>query len=148
MSIPLFMLASGPAATPAPPQAVAALVWALAGPPLLVFAATRVRRGQTSLHAGLMIASVAIELAVFTAFMFLMTPGGRRPTLLALPFFKIHLTFAVAAFAGMAWQLTSRAVARLRPYHRHAGPYVVLVWCLALLTGIYNYVFLYVMHAS
>ena len=102
----------------------------------------------TSLHAGLMSASVVIELAVFTAFMFLMTPGGRRPMLLALPFFKIHLTFAVAAFAGMAWQLTSRAVARLRPYHRHAGPYVVLVWCLALLTGIYNYVFLYVMHTS
>jgi uncharacterized membrane protein YozB (DUF420 family) len=80
--------------------------------------------------------------------MFLITLGWRRPALLALPFFKIHLTFAVTAFAGMAWQLTSRAVARLRPYHRHTGPYVVLVWCLALLTGIYNYVFLYVMHIS
>jgi uncharacterized membrane protein YozB (DUF420 family) len=33
---------------------------------------------------------------------------------------------------------------RLRPLHRHTGPYVVLVWCLALVTGIYNYVFLYV----
>ena len=132
----------------APPQAVAGLAWALAGPPLLVFAATRVRRGRTSLHAGLMIASVGIELAVFTAFMFVMPPGARRPTLLTLPFFKIHLTFAVAAFAGMAWQLTSRTVARLRPLHRQTGPYVVLVWCLALLTGIYNYVFLYVMHNS
>src|ERR1700719_3776255 len=132
MSIPLFLVSSAPPPTPAPPQAVAALVWALAGPPLLVFAATRVRGRRTSLHAGLMIACVVIELAVFIAFMFLMTPGGRRPALLALPFFKIHLTFAVTAFAGMAWQLTSRAVARLRPYHRHTGPYVVLVWCLAL----------------
>ena len=132
----------------APPQAVAGLWWAIAGPPLLVFAATRVRRGRTSLHAGLMIASVGIELAVFSAFMFAMTPGTRRQALLDLPFFKIHLTFAIAAFAGMAWQVTSRAVARFRPYHRLAGPYVVLVWCLALLTGIYNYVFLYVMHIS
>ena len=65
--------------------------------------------------------------------------------LVALPFFKIHLAFALTALAGLAWQLTSRAVARLRPLHRHTGPYVVLAWCLALLTGIYNYVFLYVM---
>jgi uncharacterized membrane protein YozB (DUF420 family) len=132
----------------APPQAVAALAWAIVGPPFVVFAATRVRRGRTSLHAGLMIAAVVIELAVFTAFMFLMPPGARRPALAALPFFKIHLTFAVAAFAGMAWQLGSRAVAPLRPYHRRSGPYVALVWCLALLTGIYNYVFIYVMHTS
>ena len=131
-----------------PPQAVAGLVWAIAGPPLVVFAATRVRPRQLSLHAGLMIASVVIELAVFTAFMFLMTPGPRRDALTDLPFFKIHLTFAVAAFAGIAWQLASRAVARLRPFHRKTGPYVVLVWCLALLTGIYNYVFLYVMHTT
>jgi len=132
----------------APPQAVAGLAWAIVGPPLVVFAATRVRRGQTSLHAGLMIASVVIELAVFTGFMFFMAPGPRRHTLTDLPFFKIHVTFAIAAFAGMAWQLTSRGVVRLRPYHRPAGPYVVLVWCLALLTGIYNYVFLYVLHTS
>ena len=132
----------------APPQAVAGLAWAIAGPPLLVFAATRVRGGRTSLHAALMLAAVGIELAVFTAFMFLMAPGPRRDALIDLPFFKIHLTFAIAAFAGMAWQLTSRAITRLRPYHRHAGPYVVLVWCLALLTGIYNYIFLYVMHVS
>ena len=132
----------------APPQAMAGLVWAIIGPPLLVVAATRVRRRQLSLHAGLMIASVVVELAVFTAFMFLMEPGPRRTALSELPFFKIHLTFAVAAFAGIAWQVASRIVARLRPLHRHAGPYVVLVWCLALLTGIYNYVFLYVMHTS
>ena len=132
----------------APPQAVSGLAWAIIGPPLLVFAATRVRRGQLTLHAGVMIASVVVGLAVFTGFMFLMAPGPRRGALADLPFFKIHLTFAVAAFAGMAWQLSSRAVARLRPYHRQTGPYVVLVWCLALLTGIYNYVFLYVMHTS
>lgn len=132
----------------APPQAVAGLVWAIIGPPILVVAATRVRSGQLSLHAGLMLASVAVELAVFTAFMFLMPPGPRRGALSDLPFFKIHLTFAIAAFAGMAWQVVSRAVTRLRPLHRHAGPYVVLVWCLALLTGIYNFVFLYAMHTS
>ncbi len=131
----------------APPQAVAGLAWALIGPPLVVLAATRAR-GHPSLHAALMIACVVSELAVFTAFMFLMTPGPRRSALTDLPFFKIHLAFAIAAFAGIAWQLGSRAVARLRPYHRHTGPYVVLVWCLALLTGIYNYVFLYVMHTS
>ena len=109
----------------APPQAVAALVWAIAGPPLLVYAATRVRAGRLSLHAGLMLASVGIELAVFTAFMFFMTPGPRRDLLTDLPFYKIHLTFAIAAFAGMAWQITSRAVVRLaalspadRPVHR------------------------------
>lgn len=132
----------------APPQAVAGLVWASVGPPLLVFAATRVRGGSRSLHAVLMIACVTIEILVFVAFMFLMAPGARRPALVDLPFFKIHLAFAIAAFAGIAWQLLSRAVARLRPYHRQSGPYVVLVWCLALLTGIYNYIFLYVMRAS
>jgi len=132
----------------APPQAVAGLAWAIVGPPLVVFAATRVRGGRTTLHAGLMIASVVMELAVFTGFMFLMAPGPRRDALTDLPFFKIHLTFAIAALAGIAWQLTSRVVARLHPYHRQTGPYVVLVWCLALLTGIYNYVFLYVMHTS
>jgi uncharacterized membrane protein YozB (DUF420 family) len=130
----------------APPQAIAGLVWAIAGPPLLIFAATRVGGRQLSLHAGLMLASVGIELAVFSAFMFFMAPGPRRDALTDLPFYKIHLTFAIAAFTGIAWQVTSRAVARLRPYHRQAGPYVVLVWCLALLTGIYNYVFIYVMH--
>jgi len=61
----------------APSQAVAGLVWALVGPPVVVFAATRAR-GHPALHASLMIACVVIELAVFTAFMFLMTPGPRR----------------------------------------------------------------------
>jgi len=132
----------------APPQAVAGLVWAIIAPPVLVFAATRVRRGQLSLHAALMLSSLSVELAVFTAFMFLMPAGPRRDALSDLPFFKIHLAFAIAAFAGMAWQVLSRVIARLRPLHRHSGPYVVLVWCLALLTGIYNFVFLYAMHTS
>jgi uncharacterized membrane protein YozB (DUF420 family) len=129
----------------APSPAVAGLVWGIVGPPLVVFAATRVRRGSLALHRALMLGSVVIELAVFSGFMWLMPPGPRRNALTDLPFFKIHLTFAIAAFAGIAWQLTSRAVPRLRPLHRHAGPYVALVWCLALLTGIYNYVFLYMM---
>jgi uncharacterized membrane protein YozB (DUF420 family) len=129
----------------APPQAVAGLVWAIVGPPLIVYAATRVRRGRLRLHAALMIAWVTVELGVFISFMFLMQPSPRRPALMALPIFKIHLAFAVATLAGIAWQLASRAATALRPLHRHTGPYVALVWCLALLTGIFNYVFLYVM---
>src|SRR6266545_4659687 len=86
-----------------------------------------------------------IELAVVVGFSFGVTPGPCRAALVALPFFKIHLAFALATLAGIAWQLASRSVARLRPLHRHTGPYVVLVWCLALVTGIYNYLFLYVM---
>ncbi len=128
----------------APPQAVTALAWAIVGPPLLVYAATRVRRGRARVHAGLMVAWVAIELAVFVSFMFVMDPSPRRAELQAVPLFTVHLAFAIATFAGIAWQLTSRLSARLRPLHRHTGPYVVLVWCLALVTGIYNYVFLYV----
>jgi hypothetical protein len=127
----------------APIQAQAALAWAIAGPPLLVYGASRVRRGRPRLHAWLMVSWVAIELGVFTSFMFLMEPSPRRAMLVALPFFKIHLAFAIATLAGIAWQLTSRAVPALRAAHRHSGPYVVLVWCLALLTGIYNFVFIY-----
>jgi uncharacterized membrane protein YozB (DUF420 family) len=128
----------------APVPAVAAVAWAVVGPPLLVYAATRVRRGGRRLHGGLMIVWIAIELLVFVGFSFVMTPSPRREALEALPIFKIHLAFAIATFAGIAFQVTSRVVARLRVAHRHAGPYVVLVWCLALVTGIYNYVFLYV----
>ncbi len=129
----------------APFPALAALAWAVVGPPLLIFAATRPRRGRIRLHVTLMTVSVVIEVAVVMGFSFLMTPSPRRPALAGLPFFKIHLAFALTALAGVAWQLVSRSVARLRPWHRHSGPYVVLVWCLALLTGIYNYLFLYVM---
>lgn len=129
----------------APPQALTALGWAAVGPPLLVYAATRVRQGRIPLHAGLMIAAVAIELGVVVSFTLLMTPGPRRPALVALPIFKIHLAFALTTLAGIAWQLGSRLVPKLRPLHRHTGPYVILVWCLALLTGIYNYIFLYVL---
>jgi len=129
----------------APWQAQLALAWAIVGPPLLVFGATRVGRGQIPLHRRLMSTWVVVELLVFAGFGLLMQPGARRPALLALPIFKIHLAFAVATLAGIAWQLTSRVMPRLRPLHRLTGPYVVLVWCLALVTGIYNFVFLYVM---
>jgi uncharacterized membrane protein YozB (DUF420 family) len=104
-----------------------------------------VRRGRIALHAGLMIAAVAVTWFVFVSFGFVAEPSPRRPALMALPLFKIHVAFALTALAGMAWQLTSRAVPKVRGLHRHTGPYVVLVWCLALLTGIYNFVFLYVM---
>jgi uncharacterized membrane protein YozB (DUF420 family) len=82
---------------------------------------------------------------VLVSFGFIAEPSPRRPALRELPLFKIHLTFAFAALAGIGWQLTSRAVPRLRTLHRHGGPYIVLIWCLALVTGIYNFVFLYVM---
>ena len=129
----------------APWQAYVALVWAIVGPPLLVYGATRVRRGRIPVHAGVMIAGVAVTLFVLVSFGFVRTPSARRPDLLALPLFKIHLAFAFTALAGMAWQLSSRAAPKLRALHRHTGPYVVLVWCLAMITGIYNFIFLYVM---
>jgi len=129
----------------APWQAITAVVWAVIGPPLLVFAATRVRRGATGLHGGLMVAWAAIELAVFVSFGLLMEPSPRRGALTALPIFTVHLAFAVTTLVGISWQLVSRLAPPLRPLHRHTGPYVVLVWCLALLTGIYNYVFLYLL---
>lgn len=129
----------------APWQALVALGWAIVGPPLLVYAATRVRRGAVRRHATLMIAGVALTVGLLIAFGFNAHPSPRRPALMALPLFKIHLAFAFTALAGMTWQLTSRGVPKLRPLHRHTGPYVVLVWCLALLTGIYNFVFLYMM---
>src|SRR2546422_7150472 len=34
----------------APPQAVAGVVWAMVGPPLIAYAATRVRRGRSEEH--------------------------------------------------------------------------------------------------
>src|SRR5207247_8609773 len=74
-----------------------------------------------------------------------MQSSSRRPALAALPIFKIHLAFAIATLAGIAWQLTSRAVPTLRPLHHLTGPYVALVWCVALLTGTFNYVFLSLM---
>jgi uncharacterized membrane protein YozB (DUF420 family) len=92
-----------------------------------------------------MLGCVAVEVLTFASFGLIEEPSPRRAALVALPIFKIHLAFAISALAGQGWQLVSRAVPRLRPAHRHTGPYVVLVWCLALLTGIYNYAFLYVM---
>ena len=127
-----------------PWQAVGAAVWALVAPPLLVYGATRVRRGHVGGHQVIMLTAVAIEVAVVLSFGFI-DPSPRRAALEALPIFKIHLAFAVATLGGIAWQLVSRATPKLRPLHRHTGPYVLLVWCLALLTGIYNYVFLYVL---
>jgi len=129
----------------APTQAVVALIWAVVGPPLLVYGGTRVRAGRVRVHQTVMLASVGLELIALASFGLLMDPGPRRPALAALPIFKIHLAFAITTLLGMTWQLVSRAVPRLTPWHRHTGPYVILVWCLALMTGIYNYVFLYVM---
>ena len=128
-----------------PWQAVAAVALAIVGLPLVVYAATRVRAGQVGRHRTLMLGCVAVEVLTFASFGLIEEPSPRRAALVALPIFKIHLAFAISALAGQGWQLVSRAVPRLRPAHRHTGPYVVLVWCLALLTGIYNYAFLYVM---
>ncbi len=129
----------------APWQAWFALCWAVIAPPLLVYAALRVGRGKIPLHAALMIAAAVVTVGVVISFGLVAEPSSRRPALRGLPLFKIHLAFAFTALAGIAWQLTSRAVPRLRALHRHTGPYIVLVWCLALVTGIYNFVFLYVM---
>ena len=128
-----------------PWQAWFALCWALIGPPLLVYAALRVGRGKIPLHAGLMLGAAIVTVGVLIAFEFVAAPSPRRQALVALPLFKIHLAFALTALAGIVWQFTSRAMPRLRALHRHSGPYIVLVWCLALVTGIYNFVFLYVM---
>ncbi len=128
----------------APWQAVVAVAWAVVGPPLIVYAATRVRRGQVGTHQVIMLTAVALEVAVVLSFGFI-DPSPRRAALVALPVFKIHLAFAITALAGMAWQLASRAAPRLRRFHRYSGPYVILVWCLALLTGAYNFLFLYLL---
>ena len=81
----------------APFPAIAGLVWAIVAPPLLLYGVTRVRAGQRGLHVCLMTTSVVIEIAVFTGFTFIMAPGPRRAMLAALPFFKVHVAFAVAA---------------------------------------------------
>jgi len=128
-----------------PWQAWLALCWAVIGPPLLVYAALRPGRGKTALHAGLMIAAVVVTVGALVSFEFVAEPSPRRHALVAQPLFKIHLAFAFTTLAGIAWQLTSRAVPRLRPLHHHSGPYIVFLWCLALVTGIYNFVFLYIM---
>ena len=128
-----------------PWQAVAAVALAIVGLPLVVYAATRVRAGQAGLHRNLMFVAVGLQVLTLVSFAFVQAPSPRRTALAALPIFKIHLAFAISALAGQGWQIVSRALPRLRPAHRHTGPYVVLVWCLALLTGIYNSVFLYVL---
>lgn len=130
----------------APWQALAAVSWAVVGPPLLIYAATRVRRGAVGRHQAIMLLAVGVELFVVTSFAFV-PENPRRPALTALPLFKIHLAFAITALAGMGWQLLVRAVPPLRPLHRRTGPYVVFVWCCALLTGIYNFAFLYLFPA-
>lgn len=129
----------------APWQSVGALAWAVIAPPLLVYAATRVRAGRIPVHRALMLTAVVIETAVVISFAFIDPMRPRRAELGTLPIFKIHLILAVAALLGIAWQLVSRTIPRLTPLHRRSGPYVILLWCLALLTGIYNFVFLYVM---
>ena len=128
----------------APWQSVGALGWAIVAPPLLVYAATRIRAGRKTLHQGLMLAAVVVEVSVVISFAFIDPTRPGRAELGALPIFKIHLAFAVTALAGIAWQLLSRLIPSWRAWHRLSGPYVILVWCLALLTGIYNFVFLYV----
>lgn len=129
----------------APWQSVAALAWGIVGPPLLVYGATRIGAGQKQRHQRLMIAWIVLEFLAILAFASASQATPRRAELVALPFFKIHLVFSIAALAGIVWQVVSRVVARWQPAHRLGGPYVVMVWCLALLTGIYNFVFVYVL---
>jgi uncharacterized membrane protein YozB (DUF420 family) len=133
--------------TPSTPSwlAVAALAWSIVGVPYLAYAATRPASGRLRLHAALMIAAVVLEVGGLFVFDLVVPPSPRRAALVDLPFFKIHLAFAIASLLGMAWQLGTRTRPAARRMHRATGPYVVLIWSLALLTGIYNYVFLYVL---
>lgn len=127
----------------APWQAWFAVAWAVIGPPLLIYAALQVRRGAVSRHMGIMLAALVIELAVLAAFGVIAEPSPRREALAVQPLFRIHLALAFGALAGMAWQVTSRLVPALRQAHGRTGPIVVALWCLALITGIYNFIFLY-----
>jgi hypothetical protein len=94
-----------------PPAAIAALVWAVVGPPLGVFSPPWARRGGIAVPVTLMSVSVVIEVAGVAGFLFLVAPN----------------------------------LLGVRPLPRLTGRSEVLVRCLALLTGIYHYVFLYVM---
>jgi uncharacterized membrane protein YozB (DUF420 family) len=126
-----------------PLQAIFAFAWAIVGPPLIVFAATRARRRKLSLHASLMIVAVIVEIAVFASFSTLDEPSARRPELRAHWIFFVHVAFVIAAAVGVAWQILSRTIERLRPLHRRTGPWVAGAWCGALLTGAYTFWFLY-----
>ncbi len=129
----------------APPQAVFAVVWALVGPVVIFYALTRARRGKTRLHARLMVVCIVFELAALFSFSLLEERSPKLPELQALWIFKVHLALAVATLVGIAWQVFSRFVFRLRSLHRRTGPWVAWVWCAALWTGIYNFVFLYLL---
>ncbi len=127
----------------APWQAQVAVLWAIIGPLVLLYAATRVRRGAIARHAALMIVAVVVETGVLLGFGLLEQPSPRRALLAVQPLFRIHLALAYATLGGIVWQIGSRLAPPLRRWHRRTGPVVVAIWCLALLTGIYNFVFIY-----
>src|SRR5256885_9120426 len=99
----------------APPPAVAALAWAVAGPPILIYGATRIRRGKIGLHVTLMSVSAIIEIAVVAGvfFFFVSPPPPAAPR--APPFFLFHLSFPVPAPAGGAGGVPSPRAAPPRP---------------------------------
>ena len=127
-----------------PWQAWTALTWAIIAAPLLLYGASRVRAGSVPAHAAFMGLGAAIEVAVFISFGFVEDPSPRREALMATMVFKVHVALALGTLAGIGFQLGSRVMPPLRRLHPRAGPAVLAVWTLALWTGIYNFVFLYV----
>jgi hypothetical protein len=101
----------------APLAAIPALVWAVVGAPLVVCVATRPRRGGIAVHVTLMSVSVVIEVGVGVGFSFRM--GTKSPS------------------RGPHGAARFQDPPRLR--HRGARRNGEAS------TGIYNYVFLYVM---
>ena len=122
-----------------------AVAWGVAGPVVLWAAVRSARRGDTDAHGALMAAAAAIQLAIIVLFVAVPDPSPRLPRLRQTAFFRfVHLPVVYAAVVGIAWQLTSRAVSRLRRVHRHSGPWVIAAWLASFLTGLVNFWYLYV----
>jgi hypothetical protein len=58
----------------APAAAIAALIWPVLGPPLVVFAASWARRGGIAVQVTLVSVSVVIEVGGVVGFSFLLAP--------------------------------------------------------------------------
>jgi len=121
-----------------------AVTWGFAGPVVLWSAVRSARRGDTDAHGALMAVAVAIQLAIIVLFVALPDPSPRLPDLRRTVFFRIvHLPVVYIAVAGIAWQLISRAIRRLRRIHHRSGPWVIAAWLGSFLTGLVNFWYLY-----
>lgn len=121
-----------------------AVAWGLAGPAVLWAAIRAARRGDTDAHGALMAVAVAIQVAIIVLFVAWPDPSPRLSRLRQTAFFRfVHLPVVYITVAGIAWQLTSRAVARLRRAHQRTGPWVIGAWLASFLTGLVNFWYLY-----